>query len=178
MPEMVDSSLVLEGFISVRRDRLLYQKNHVHDYIVIQSRPESVAIIAKNANGDILVTQEYRHPVQKIVYGCPGGLVDSGEGPLDAAKRELLEETGCQAKTLSLLNTVYPLPGMLDQKMHIVLALDVHFQQKALPEVTELISAKFIPRESLHTIMQQQDVDGILCTALYQLMLHETRALS
>lgn len=178
LPELLDSTLVFEEVISVRKDRLIFRKEHVYDYFVVSSKAESVAIIALAPNGDILVTQEYRHPVKRVVFGCPGGLVNQGEDILEAGARELLEETGCIAKRLKMLGTVFPLPGILAQKMHIVLAMDTCKQTDTQMEITETIQSSFVSRKALDKILEGRDVDGVFCSALYHLQLHEQRSTS
>jgi len=56
--------------------------------------PEYAVVVAQRKDGKIIMERQYKHGVGKISLMLPGGLIEDGEDPLDAAKRELLEETG------------------------------------------------------------------------------------
>jgi 8-oxo-dGTP pyrophosphatase MutT (NUDIX family) len=63
------------------------------DYYVIE-QPTFVKICACTGQGDLIFVREYKHGIGRSVLQLPGGLVDAGEGPREAAERELREETG------------------------------------------------------------------------------------
>ncbi|HSR89127.1 MAG TPA: NUDIX hydrolase [Candidatus Udaeobacter sp.] len=63
------------------------------------ARPGSVDVLPFDNKGNLLLIREYRHGARKNVWFLPAGRVDKGETPLQAAKRELREETGLGAKT-------------------------------------------------------------------------------
>lgn len=168
LPVVIESSLILEAFCSVRKERLLYSDQHEEDYFTVTTAPESVAIIALSPSGDILVTQEYRHPVKSVVFGCPGGLIEPGELVIEAARRELREETGCVAKEIQNIGECFPLPGLLAQKMHVVVATDVECIEIAQAEATEIIASRFMKKDELFQIVQSaQNIDGVFCSALF-----------
>lgn len=74
---------------------------------VVAMKPDSVVILAFNQTKDkILLEKEFRPAVGDFVYNFPAGLIDKGESPLSAAKRELWEETG-----LSMDSIIAHLPG-------------------------------------------------------------------
>ena len=70
----------------------------------------------------ILLVRQYRLPARRYMWELPAGRVDEGETPLQAAKRELVEETGYRAKKWKKLAEFYPSPGFLAEKMTIYLA--------------------------------------------------------
>lgn len=166
LPEVLESIQLLDSFFSVRKDRLLYPNECIADYYVLTTVKESVAIIATTKDNNILVMQEYRHPVQKMVLGCPGGLVDANEDYEAAAKRELLEETGCTAERFELLGWTYPLPGVLAQKMAIVHAHNTRQITDCDHDDMEIIEWQFMP---LHTVKERirsgDDADAMFCSA-------------
>jgi ADP-ribose pyrophosphatase len=65
--------------------------------------PDVAAVFAETDDGRILLLRSYRHGARRTCYGFPGGHLTPGEDPLAAARRELLEETGCAADTWALL---------------------------------------------------------------------------
>jgi 8-oxo-dGTP pyrophosphatase MutT (NUDIX family) len=70
-----------------------------------------VSILPITPSGDIILIRQYRPGLDRILWEIPAGLVDAGEKPLDAARRELLEETGYSSDTWELLGAFSPNPG-------------------------------------------------------------------
>lgn len=88
--------------------------------------PGAVGIIALDVGGRVLLLQQYRHPVQRMLWEPPAGLLDeAGESPLAAAQRELYEEAHLQADRWDVLLDVFTSPGMTDEAVRIYLARDV-----------------------------------------------------
>ncbi|CAB4534219.1 unannotated protein [freshwater metagenome] len=83
----------------------------------------AVAVAALNEAGELFMIRQYRHPVRKYLWELPAGLTDmAGESNLDAAKRELAEETGLQAEHWQSLQTFHTTPGGNDESIEIFLA--------------------------------------------------------
>jgi 8-oxo-dGTP pyrophosphatase MutT (NUDIX family) len=88
--------------------------------------PGAVGIIALDVGGQVLLLQQYRHPVGRLLWEPPAGLLDEpGEDPLAAAKRELYEEAHLQAERWDVLLDVFTSPGMTNEAVRIYLARDV-----------------------------------------------------
>jgi 8-oxo-dGTP pyrophosphatase MutT (NUDIX family) len=83
-----------------------------------------VNIIAVTDDGKIPMVYQFRHGSEDFSLEIPGGAMDRKDGnALDAAQRELLEETGYQAKEWHSLGKIQPNPAILDNTCHIYLAL-------------------------------------------------------
>jgi 8-oxo-dGDP phosphatase len=88
--------------------------------------PGAVGIIALDQSGRVLLIQQYRHPVGRLLWEPPAGLLDNAdEAPLDAAKRELYEEAYLQARRWEVLLDVFTSPGSSNEAVRIYLARDV-----------------------------------------------------
>jgi ADP-ribose pyrophosphatase len=70
----------------------------------------------------ILLLKQYRYAAEDYLYEIPAGRLDPGEHPIDCARRELKEETGCTAERVEPLLTFYTTPGFTDEKIHLFMA--------------------------------------------------------
>ncbi|MFG2678954.1 NUDIX domain-containing protein [Streptomyces sp. NPDC048392] len=107
---------------SVRTDDVVMPDGSVvtRDY---QVHPGSVAVLALDDAGRVLVIRQYRHPVREKLWEIPAGLLDvPGENPLHAAQRELYEEAHVKAEDWRVLADVYTTPGGCDEAVRIFLA--------------------------------------------------------
>ncbi|MFD8277146.1 NUDIX domain-containing protein [Streptomyces flaveolus] len=107
---------------SVRTDEVVMPDGSVasRDY---QVHPGSVAVLALDDEGRVLVIRQYRHPVREKLWEIPAGLLDvPGENPLHAAQRELYEEAHVKADDWRVLTDVYTTPGGCDEAVRIFLA--------------------------------------------------------
>lgn len=90
------------------------------NYIVMEAR-DWCAVIPE-LEDDFLMVKQWRHGSQCLSIEFPGGVIDDGEEPEAAAKRELLEETGYKADELIYLGSVSPNPALFSNHMHYFLA--------------------------------------------------------
>lgn len=84
-----------------------------------------VNVLALDTRGRSVMIRQFRFGVGYTTLEIPGGMVDPGETPLDAARRELLEETGYSGGTWEYLGNVEPNPAIHDNLCHHYLATDV-----------------------------------------------------
>jgi ADP-ribose pyrophosphatase len=66
----------------------------------------------------ILLIKQYRYAAEDFLYEVPAGRLDPNETPLDCARRELMEETGCSAERIEPLYTFCTTPGFIDERIH------------------------------------------------------------
>ena len=71
----------------------------------------------------ILLLKQYRYAAEDFLYEIPAGRLDPGEKPIDCARRELKEETGCEAERIEHLLTFYTTPGFTDERIHAFMAV-------------------------------------------------------
>lgn len=82
-------------------------------------------MLAADEKRRVLLVRQFRLPAEKYLWELPAGKLDAGETPLQAAKRELKEETGCRARTWTKLVSFFPSPGFLAEKMTIYVATEL-----------------------------------------------------
>jgi ADP-ribose pyrophosphatase len=110
--------------------------------------PGSAVILAVDENGRVLLVRQFRLPAEKELWELPAGRLDPGESPLQAAKRELREETGFQAKKWTKLVSFWPSPGYVAEKMTIFLARDLT-EGPQQPMEDERIKTRWFTRADL-----------------------------
>lgn len=85
-------------------------------------QPDWVLVLAQCKTDLWIMVRQYRHGIGRWLWEFPAGIVDAGESPLQSARRELLEETGYQARQALLLRTLPVNPDRQSGLYHIVLA--------------------------------------------------------
>lgn len=87
--------------------------------------PGSAVMMAVDDNERVLLVKQFRLPAEADLWELPAGRLDPGENPLEAAKRELREETGYEAKNWIPMVSFWASPGYVAEKMNIFLAEDL-----------------------------------------------------
>jgi 8-oxo-dGTP pyrophosphatase MutT (NUDIX family) len=130
--------------------------------------PGAVAIIAVDDDQQVLLVQQYRHPVAALLWEPPAGLLDvAGEDPLAAAQRELFEEAGYRASRWSVLLDVFMSPGGSGEAVRIFLAQDltpVAEAERFLGEAEErTMVTRWVPLDRARVGLFSGDLHSPLC---------------
>lgn len=126
--KILNSAVTYRGRVwEIVRDEIQFADEViVRDYL---RHPGAVAIVAVDENNQVLLINQYRHPVGQTMIEIPAGMLDDfNEDPLSAAKRELLEESGYVAKDWKTLIDVCTTPGSSSEAIRIYLARDLQFE--------------------------------------------------
>jgi len=91
--QKLSEGLSYAGFRQVVTRRFRLPDGREADFDVV-ANPDTVAVVALTEAGEVILVREYRPGPETLLYELPGGAVDDGETPLEAARRELAEETG------------------------------------------------------------------------------------
>jgi ADP-ribose pyrophosphatase len=120
----------------------------------------SAVILVADEKERVLLVKQYRLPAQKELWELPAGRLDPGENALQAAKREMKEETGFRAKKWTRLTSFWASPGYVEEKMSIFLATELtEGDQEAMDD--ERIETKWFTRKELHSaILDGRISDG------------------
>jgi ADP-ribose pyrophosphatase len=104
------------------------------DFYILKTN-DWVNVVALTDDDQLVMIEQWRQGVLRVTLEIPGGIVDPGESALDAAMRELVEETGYQAREWRSLGSIEPNPAIQDNRCHTFVALG------AKPAVTQAFDA-------------------------------------
>jgi ADP-ribose pyrophosphatase len=135
------------------------------------AQSDYIAIVARTPNGRILIVRQFRPAVEDFTWELPAGLVDAGEDPAAACRRELLEETGFPSRTVTPLGTTAPCTGRLSNRIHSYFVETGDQIANFAPEVSLTVEAA-TPTELLRMIMSGEFVSHLHLGALLLAQLH------
>ncbi|MGE5610777.1 MAG: NUDIX hydrolase [Bacillota bacterium] len=158
-------SLLNTPYYEIRRDRLLRPDGREVDYYVVRNHRRAAGIIPVGEDGRILLVQQWRHPVQKLLWSIPAGAIELNEEPSQAAARELQEETGYQARQVLPLHQYHPSVGISNQTYYLFTTTGLTATCQYDPGEIHRI-AWFTPPQIEQMIDETAIQDGLSLTAL------------
>lgn len=142
----------------VTEDRAVDKKTKFEIQRAIVRHKGSAVMMAVDAKKRVLLVRQFRLPAAGYLWELPAGRLDEGETPLQAARRELIEETGFRAKKWTKLASFFPSPGFLQERMTIYLATELT-EGKATPMDDERIETQWFTRK---------EIDGLIAKGKIQ----------
>jgi len=162
-------SILRTPYYSIQRDRLRHPRGHELDYYVIEHLRQAVGVVpvrgAPPGSVEVLLVQQWRHPVQKLAWAIPAGAIESGEAPDMAARRELREEAGCTAAEVEPLYQYHPSIGISNQTFHLFVAGGI--EGPAVADDNEIHAVRWFSRGEVEAMLARNEiVDGMSLVAL------------
>jgi 8-oxo-dGTP pyrophosphatase MutT (NUDIX family) len=156
-------------WISIRADRCETPGGFFIDpYFVLEYRPW-VSVVALTADQQVVLVRQYRHAVGTTVLELPGGMLDPQDAsPLEAVRRELLEETGYSAESWLATGSVSPSPGSHTNSAYSFLATGVFLADKPHLDITEEIQVVLLPLEEvIHKALSGELLHSLHVSSLF-----------
>lgn len=123
----VKSEKIFEGkILNLRVDTVELENQKYAKREIVEHKGAS-AIIAINEKNEIILVKQYRKAVEDFLYELPAGLINVAEEPIECALRELREETGYEAQTITKIYEFYSSPGFSNEKIYLFKAENLNF---------------------------------------------------
>lgn len=118
----------------------------------------AVAVLPLLDDGTVIMERQYRHAHGRVFFEIPAGKLNyAEEDRLEAAKRELREETGAVAERYTELGVLVPSPAIVNEKIHLYLAEGISFTERELDE-DEFIDVERVPLEELFSAVMKGEI--------------------
>jgi ADP-ribose pyrophosphatase len=128
-------------------------------------QPDFVDILAVNEQGLILTLWQYRHGIRRVHLGLPAGMIDEGETPEEAARRELLEETGYEAREWERLGAFAADGNRSAAQGYLYLARGLRWVRPPAPGGLEDVEAELMTPAALWEHLRAGDVGTMSAAA-------------
>jgi len=154
-------------FVEIAKKKI---KGKIYEGIVFHF-PKTVAILPEVEKEKFALVFQYRFPPKRKIWEIPAGKLEEGEDPVDAAKRELLEETGYLAKNLKKVAEFFVSPGYSPEYMYLFFAKNLKKGRQKFSSDEKIEKVKiFSLKEILKMIENKKivDVKTILAILLYK----------
>lgn len=122
--------------------------------------PGSVVLLPVFPAGKVMLVRQFRYAAGKALWELPAGRMEPGETILQAARREMEEETGFRPARLKRLLSFYASPGFLDEKMHLVRATGLRSVGTSPDEDERITSRLFSARDLRKLLSAGKILDG------------------
>jgi 8-oxo-dGTP pyrophosphatase MutT (NUDIX family) len=167
--------LVQDRWITLRADTCIVPGGVTLDPFYVIEERDWVHVFALDAEGRIAVVRQYRHAAEVTTVELPGGIVDEGETPLDAARRELLEETGHDATQWHAAGALWANPARQTNRVHLFLATGLSPARALALDEGEHLEVAAVPADMIRTWIANGIWSQSLHVASYYLALEEAR---
>ena len=145
-----------DRWIHVVAQSCIDRRGHVIEPYYLLNYPDWVHVVCLDEEARVCTVRQYRQGCGRTLVELPGGVVEAGEDPLAAAKRELLEETGIIAENWELLATASPNPATHTNQVHVYRCRLKHVGPTSLDASEDMTSAFLSRAQIMEAIAGQQ----------------------
>jgi len=155
--------------IKVREEWVGDPRNGSEHHRVVIDAPDWVNVIPVAADGRVVLIRQFRIGVWSNTLEIPGGIVEPGEKPIDAASRELEEETGYRPAQIELLGFVHPNPALQSNRCYSFIATGCKKVHGGKQDSGEDIIAELVRPAEIPGLIRSAQITHALVVAAFQL---------
>lgn len=172
--QTLDSKIVHQNsFWQVRRDRVIMPNGSKNFYHYLDQRPCVMVVPFFEHNTKIYLVRQWRYIIKQNSWEMPAGGVEKKETLVQAARRELEEETGFRAKKIIHIGRSFKAIGMTNQKFYFFIATDLRAGKKKLDSTeSDMIMKPFSIKKVMAMISSGTITDAATIVAMYFFLLH------
>jgi ADP-ribose pyrophosphatase len=145
-------------YFVLRSDRLRLPDGAIKDPYYVIERPDAAIVFPLTGEGEVVLVRQFRPPLERMELGLPAGLVEEGEKPEAAARRELLEETGYSGGEWELLGSLASSPSLKDNWAYLFLARGVEETAPPDPDEHELVEVVRVSERDLFGLIRGGEI--------------------
>lgn len=157
--------VVRDPWMTVRKDRLQLPDGRIKDSYWSLEYPGWINIIAITKDGNFIFERQYRHGLDVVEWEIPAGVIEKGEEPVEAAKRELMEETGFGGGEWEPFMETCQNPGTCNNITHTFLARGVEPVDKQHFDATEDLDVYLLSEEDVRRILANDEIKQSMMAA-------------
>lgn len=157
--------LIRRPWLTARRDRVKLPNGQINDEFYVLEYPDWVNVIAVTEEGEFIMIEQYCHGLGEVQMEICAGVVEKGEHHLDAAKRELMEESGFGGGKWRLLTVLSGNPSTTNNLTYCYVAEGVKKISDQHLDRTEDVAVRILSRNDVENLLRKDVMKQSLMVA-------------